>query len=182
MHLGARVFAALVFGALLFGPLSPPLRAQVAQEHVEAAYLAKFARYVTWPQTRRGDGNLQLCIVGQDPFGRTLDQAAAGERIAGRSISVRRTASERGAAGCHIAYVQGASQAETRSLLNSLSAYPVLTVTSSRGGSRRGIVHFVVQDQRVRFYIDEARAARQGLSISSRLLALALAVNREPSR
>jgi len=178
----ARLFAALVFGALVFGSLPPPLRAQVPQEQVEAAYLAKFARYVTWPQADRGNRDLQLCIVGQDPFGPTLDQAAAGERIAGRPISVRRMASARGAAGCHIAYVEGASPTETRSLLNGLSDYPVLTVTSSRGGSGRGMIHFVVQDERVRFYIDEARAARHRLSISSRLLALALAVNREPSR
>jgi hypothetical protein len=53
----------------------------------------------------------------------------------------------------------------------------VLTVTdAARTPNARGIIHFVVQNDRVRFHIDERAAARNGLSISSKLLSLALSV------
>ena len=54
---------------------------------------------------------------------------------------------------------------------------PVLTVTDSRNGGQRGIIHFAIVGGRVRFYINEAAAADRNLSISSRLLALAISVN-----
>jgi hypothetical protein len=38
------------------------------------------------------------------------------------------------------------------------------------------MIHFVVAQGRVRFHIDEAAAVRSGLTINSRLLALALSV------
>jgi hypothetical protein len=50
-------------------------------------------------------------------------------------------------------------------------------VTDARTSSHRGIIHFSVVGGRVRFFIDEAEASERGLSISSRLLALAIGVN-----
>jgi hypothetical protein len=56
----------------------------------------------------------------------------------------------------------------------------VLTVTdASTDGRVRGMIHFVVVDNRVRFHIDQVRASESGLAISSRLLALALSVRRK---
>jgi hypothetical protein len=50
----------------------------------------------------------------------------------------------------------------------------VLTVTDDAHGSSRGVVNFRVLDNRVRFEIDNAAAAHNGLTVSSRLLALAV--------
>ena len=53
----------------------------------------------------------------------------------------------------------------------------VLTVTDGQADSGDvGIINFVVRDSRVRFDIDDAAAASAGLTISSRLLNLALHV------
>ena len=51
-----------------------------------------------------------------------------------------------------------------------------MTVTDGASSGPRGIIHFVVVGGRVRFFIDQASAERRRLSISSRLLALALGV------
>lgn len=168
----------LLLAAALTGMCAMPLRAQLPREQIEAAYLAKFARYVTWPPSRASRSELQLCIIGQDPFQRALDNAVRGEKVGGKSVSIRRVVSARGAAGCDIAYVQGVSDAETQKFLDTLTPHPVLTVTSSRGGTSRGVIHFVVRDDRVRFHIDDASASRRGLGISSRLLSIAAGVTR----
>ena len=52
----------------------------------------------------------------------------------------------------------------------------MLTVTDARAGPQRGMIHFTIVGGRVRFFIDEAAASDRGLSISSRLLALAAGV------
>ena len=155
-----------------------PTMAQPSEEAVKAAFLPRFARYVTWPPAARPQGRAPflLCVIGVDPFGRTLDQAVAKQTVEGRSISVRRLASSANAEGCHIAFVQPARGQDAGRLLAALANRPVLTVTDARNGNRRGIIHFSVVDGRVRFLIDEAAASRRELSISSRLLALAIGV------
>ena len=136
-----------------------------------------------WPAARRPDraSRFQLCVIGRDPFGTILDRAAANEQIEGRAVAVRRLASADGAAGCHLAFVRGASPADTARLLLALRAMPVLTITDSRVGPQRGMIHFTVAGGRVRFFVDDAAAAERRLSISSRLLALALGVRQRRS-
>jgi hypothetical protein len=162
---------------LAFALAAAPAPAQPTAEAVKAAFLPKFARYVAWPGTAlpAPGAPFQLCIIGRDPFGRFLDPAAAGESIDGHGVTVRRLASAEGAAGCHVAFVQGSSPADTARLLAALHRYPVLTVTDG-AAARRGMIHFTVLARRVRFFIDEAQAAEHGLSISSRLLSLAAGV------
>jgi hypothetical protein len=145
---------------------------------VKAAFLPRFARYVTWPPSDRpGPGApVVLCIFGRDPFGTLLDQAARSQGVDGHPIIVRRLSGGTGAQGCHLAFVGSSSQQPTGQILAALAGRPVLTITDSRSGAQRGIIHFALVSGRVRFFIDEGAAAKRGLSISSRLLGLAVAV------
>ena len=155
-----------------------PARAQPTEAAVKAAFIPKFARYVEWP-AGVGPGPRQafhLCMIGHDPFGALIDRAAAGELIEGRSVAVRRLPGADGADGCHLAFVRGATEQDTARLLLALRGRPILTITDSRAGAARGMIHFTVAGGRVRFFIDQAAAAERGLTISSRLLALALGV------
>lgn len=158
-----------------------PARAQPTEDQVKAAFLPRFARYVAWPAPAvpAAGAPFQLCIVGRDPFGPMLDQAAATELVDGHNVAIRRMPSANQAAGCHIAFVQGAAPPDTTRLLQALRAQPILTVTDARAGAgagQQGMIHFAIVDRRVRFFIDDAAAAQRGLSISSRLLALAVRV------
>lgn len=155
--------------------LSSPAVAQPTDTAIKAQFLPRFARYVTWPGAAmpKGADPFVLCVIGDDPFGGQLDDAARSQLVDGRRIVVRRMDSAAGADACQIAFVDGA---RTTSLLSAIGRKPVLTVTDASEGDPRGIIHFVVSGGRVRFFIDEAAATQRGLSISSRLLALALGV------
>jgi hypothetical protein len=158
-----RLLAGLLLAPTLLG--SGPAFGQPSEAAVKAEFLPRFARYVTWPPPARPGAaeTFQVCVIGIDPFGRAL-------------VSIRRFQSAGGAAGCHIAFVQGANGQATGQLLAGLSRLPVLTVTDARSGAQRGMIHFSMVSGRVRFFIDDAGAAERGLSISSRLLALAIGV------
>lgn len=166
-----RAVAALIAAA---SPIGAPGIAQVSDTAVKAAFIPKFARYVTWPTSPHGP--IAICIIGDDPFGNAIDQSAVSQSADGRPIVVRRIASAAGAGACAIAFVTGAHTGET---LAALGRLPILTVTDSRGGSPRGIIHFAIVDGRVRFFIDNVQAQARGLIISSRLLALAIGVNQK---
>ena len=165
-----RVIAAA--GALLF---CVPAIAQPTDTLVKAAFLPRFARYVTWPPAGmpKGSDPFLVCVVGSDPFGAMLDETARSQSIDGRRVAVRRMDSAAGADSCQIAFVAGSRAPQ---LIAELARKPVLTVTDAANGSSHGMIHFVIVDGRVRFFIDQAAAVQRGLSISSRLLALAVGV------
>lgn len=166
----------LVAIALMLAPASA--RAEISDTAVKAAFIPKFARYVTWPPSAPARTNAQilLCIIGDDPFGGMLVQSASGQEVDGRPFAVRHLSSAAGASDCAIAFVDGANSGQT---LAALGRQPVLTVTDSRSSTQHGIIHFAIVDGRVRFYIDNAQAQARGLTISSRLLALAIGVNQK---
>lgn len=167
MH-GRRLHAAWL---LLLWALALPAQPQEPLEYaVKAAYLVKFPFYVEWPAPAFATpaSPLALCIVGDDPFGRLIDDAAAGQQVHGRPIVVRRLASLPRDAGCHIAFLGSGARAE------SLRGSPTLVVTDAAGNG--GTINFVLSDNRVRFVVDDEAAGRNGLVVSSKLLNVALAV------
>lgn len=161
--------------ALAFA-LAMPSQAAESEYAVKAAYLAKFPFYIEWPPGSLGATGtpITLCVVGDDPFGPLLDEAAAGQQVQGRPLTVKRLKSITRESGCHIAYLGHDAKTE------GLRSAPVLLV--SDGPASGGTVNFVVRDNRVRFTVDDESAAQSGLAISSKLLAVALSVKSRGSR
>jgi len=161
-----------------------PARALEATDlAVKAAFLFKFGFFVEWPTTAfvSNDSPINLCIVGDDPFGQVLDDAVRGQRIGGRTVVLRRMSSISRDSGCHIVYLSAAAPSRVPQLLAALKGSDVLTVTDATAdGADAGIINFVVRDNHVRFDIDDAAAASVGLVISSRLLNVALDVKPRP--
>ena len=169
--------SALIIGFVTAAMLAAaPAVAQVSDTAVKAAFIPKFARYVTWPPSApaRSGGQIVICVIGDDPFGSALNQAASGQQVDGRAFVVRRLTSAAGASDCAIAFIDGSRTGE---ILAALDHMPILTITD--GSSQRGVIHFTIADGRVRFFIDNAQAQSRGLTISSRLLALAIGVNQK---
>ncbi|HEY2922967.1 MAG TPA: YfiR family protein [Candidatus Binatia bacterium] len=149
---------------------------------VKAAYLSKFGLYVEWPNKAFSSAGsaFNLCVVGEDPFGAELDKAAANQRIGSRAIVVRRLKTVERDSGCHILYISGADRRSIRQVIETVHGSNVLVVSDAAASAAVGsIINFVIKDNRVRFDIDEEAAAKNGLTISSKLLGLALNVKRK---
>lgn len=164
----------------LFLLAAAPAFAQASEQAVKAAFIPKFSRYVDFPAAAQPAAGqpYYLCVIGRDPFGAMIDQSAGSEVVDGHPVAVRRfaNADAPAVAGCHIAFLAGATDQATAAMIEALRRQPTLTVTDARSGRTRGMIHFAVLEGRVRFYIDQAAASQRGIAISSRLLALAVDV------
>lgn len=140
---------------------------------VKAAYLTKFIPFIQWPDATFASPTapVTICVLGDDPFGASLDKAAGGAKPVDRPIVVRRL-SEPDPAACQLLFSGGGDPAVVGAALDAMKGRAVVTVTDM-DAVPRGVISFVVIGNRVRFDIDDALAAEGGLTISSKLLGLA---------
>ncbi len=166
-----------LFAALLLPPVPPAQASDTLEYAVKATYLYKFAPFVEWPPTAfaAADSPINICVSGTDPFGAALDQAAAGQRIGGRPVAVHHVAAVEPASGCQIVFIGGSPEQSIAQSLALLRGQPVLTVTDGAADQgNRGIISFVIVDNKVRFQIDAHAAEQNHIAISSKLLSLAV--------
>lgn len=184
MHAVTRLLRAASLGLMLVATTLPqPGRANAPsplEQAVKASYLFKFAPFVEWPPAAftSGDKTFLICVAGEDPFGSVLDDVVRGQRMANRPVRVRRLGASGSPAGCHMLFA-GRSAETDYAPFAPLAGQPVLTVSDHNGGPTGAMIQFVMQAGRVRFQIDDGAARACRLKISSKLLALAIAVDRK---
>jgi hypothetical protein len=169
--------AAAGVAALVLSPVAGAAQTGPTASDVKAAYLLKFGAFVDWPAAQSVDkAPLVLCIVGHDPVATVIARQAAGAKVGDRPVTLRRLQTLTAEAGCHIAYIAGSREQPVAEALRAVAERPVLTVTDSDRGEARGMIHFALEQTRVKFHIDAGAATRSNLALSSKLLALALSV------
>ena len=160
---------ALLAGLVVCGP--PPCAAEPPLEYqVQAAYVSKFLRFVTWPH-ERGE-TFVVGVVGEPDFREAMD-ALDGYAVGDRVVEVRHVKSLEGLDGLHVLVVE-ASTSNEPGYLRAARERPILTVgDDAEFGQDGGIIQFVVVEDTVRFEINLAAAEHVNLKLSSRLLRLA---------
>ena len=176
-----RSFIAAAMAALVLqGGESARAQDTAPDSAIEAAFLYKFGSFVEWPAGAFPSPAtpVNVCIVGHDPFGETLDRMVQGQSIGGRPVLLTRLSTVSPAAGCHIAFLGGSPAQPAVMAAQVLAAAPVLTVADDAAPDARVAIRFATVANRVRFRIDQRLAAQAGLTISSKLLNLAVEVAR----
>jgi hypothetical protein len=149
---------------------------EVGEYDVKAAFLLNFAKYVEWPAAVLPSPMtpLEVCVLGNDPFGDLLHTLVKARSTNERPILLRRPGTVMAARECQIVFINHASPVALRRDLAQLRDSPVLTVGESPHFlAAGGIVAFRLEENRVRLTVDLSAARRAQLKISSRLLALA---------
>ena len=172
---------AIVLLALVHIPVLQAQQPKVSEYQVKATYLYNFGRFVHWSPNAtatKGD-SFSICVLGQDPFGPTLDSTLVGETLDGKPLAVKRISTPREAGECRILFVSLTEEHHLKEILAATDQAGVLTVSDIPGFSRRGgMIQFVMEGDRVRFEINLATAESAKLVLSSELLKVAAAVRR----
>jgi hypothetical protein len=142
----------------------------VSDTKVKAAFLFNFTKFVTWPA---GSGQLVIGIAGDDAFADVVTETIRGRSVNGRELQTRRLTDGADPAGCQVVFVATARPHDALEWLQRLRG-PVLTVGETVQFLRDGgMVRLYVENNTVRFQINQKNAEAAGLKISSQLLALA---------
>ena len=158
-------------------PTLPAQESAPSEYQLKAAFLYNFGKFVSWPARDFGSNNAPLVIgVFEDnPFHDDLKNMIAGKNINRHPVVFRLVAALADAKSCHILFVSASAQKDAANIIGTLHGANVLTVTENMTHFAQSgyTVDFVMEESKVRFEINDAAAVQAGLSISSKLMALA---------
>ena len=146
------------------------------EQRVKAAFLYQFAGYVEWPPQSFAQAGtpVTIAVLGADSLAAELSQVVTGRTVGGRQVTVKRVKPGESLAGVHILFIGQAESARLAQLAQTPKPRSILTVTESDGALAQGsMINFVLVDRRVRFEVALDAAEKNGLRLSSRLLAVA---------
>jgi hypothetical protein len=179
----ASTCSGLCFGVLLLLFVFPPSIVAEPQGHeptetqVEAAYLFNFAKFVRWRAGDESFKNLQICVLGRNPFGTVLESTVRGESINGRAVSARTVVNLQEASGCQIIFVSESEAGRLDAILNAIRHQDSLTVSDiPHFAERGGMIEFVREEDRIRFKVNLTPMAEGDIGVSSELLKVAIKV------
>lgn len=142
---------------------------------VKAAFLYNFAKFVEWPSGMPGrSGAIAICVLGQNPFGRVLEDTVSGKTVDGKAFVVRRVSEAKAAASCQILFVSSSERSRFGAIVGELRTGSVLTVGETEGFIEEGgVVNLKLDGGKIQIQININAAEQAGLRISSKLLSLA---------
>jgi hypothetical protein len=181
VRLLARLGCALLCLFIAF-PMGVAVSAQPVSEYdVEAAYLYNFGKFVQWPDSAKKNPTFDICILGDDPFGGTLDKLIANDHMGGRPIRKRIIGRSSEASGCAIVYISDSEAGNLHRILAHFAGSGVLLVSNLPDFAQQGgMVQFVIEGDRVRFKVNLNPANQSHLVLSSELLKVAVNVTGSP--
>jgi hypothetical protein len=154
-----------------YGQINPSL-----EYKVKAAFLFNFTRFVHWPASAYDspDDPFVIGIVGNDPFGSYLDELVSGELANGHKIIIRRYPNGGEIRGCQLIFMNISDKTKLKLMLTQAIRQNALTVSDEDDFIRLGgILHFYMEDNKVKMEVRLAAAKAAKLEISAKLLQVA---------
>jgi hypothetical protein len=146
----------------------------VTQEYdLKAAFIFNFAQFVDWPAEVFVDRGMPIVIgiLGDDPFGGSLDAIVSGETIRNRPLVVQRYHTVEQADSCHILFISSSEAVKLEHIIKALGHRSILTIGETKDFTNHsGIIGFEVFQKRLRLRINLGAAHDARLTISSKLL------------
>lgn len=141
---------------------------------VMAGYLLHLTSYTRWPDTN-AKNNINICIIGTDPFGGFIDEMLKARPLnkAGMLVAAKRINVGAGLNDCHVAFVSR-NNINTEFWRSAAGRQSLLLVSDDPDFTKQGgIVSFYEENRRLRIEINLAESKKSGLTISSDLLNIA---------
>jgi hypothetical protein len=173
---GGRMLAVLALAAFeLSAANAAPAKSKLTREYdLKAVFLFNFTQFVEWPPEAFPDekGPFAICVLGEDPFGDSLDAVVTDEAVHDRDIVVRRYRDvEEITKSCHILFISRSEAKRLDRVFAFVQGKSILTVgEGDEFPTRAGMIGFAVAENKLRVKINVGAAKAAKLAISSKLL------------
>lgn len=166
------LIAGIILGFPAFPSTAFPEQRPVHEYDLKAAFLYNLLKFVDWPDDVQRSPHLVIGILGDDPFGASIE--VLKDRMVGRRLVViRRGHSLQALKRCDVLFVSRSESGRVERVVRSALPMHALVVGDSAGFAERGVmINFFLHERKLRFEINVDAARRAGLKVSSQVLRL----------
>lgn len=179
----------LLVTALMLLSVAAPRGGRAVEEmggeyQIKAARLSSLARFVEWPPRRfpQPDSPFVLGVYGTDNITDLLREALQDRRIKDRPVMVRHLTTREELRGCHLLFISRSERDRLGPILGETRREGVLTVGETDNFlARGGVINLVPLGGVIRIQVNLEAARRERLTLSAKLLQLALPASFDPA-
>ncbi len=154
----------------LFIIASFSVKAQESLSSAQAIFIYNFLRHVNWPDANISD-KFVIGVLGNSETYNQLVEFTKDRKIGTKTIVIMKLSSIEETATCQLLFVPASKKSKIAEIKSYLGSRPCLIVSESSGTSSLGsAIEFVLQNNKLKFHVDEANAKQQHLTISRALL------------
>ena len=144
---------------------------------LKSIFLERFCRFIEWPSEaglENKSDSFVIGVIGETPFNTILTDVYAKQSIKAKRVELRRIRSVNDIEGCHLLFIAEKNPAILKTIIAYVAKYPILTVSDSPGYGTYGVhINMYVEDEQIRFEINNNTLKKTGLTVSSLLLKVA---------
>jgi hypothetical protein len=147
----------------------------------KTAFIYNFAKFTRWPTTqlKAMKNNMLLCSIGDDELTRNLPKLT-GKVLHGKSIKAINLNDTQDFDICHTLYFAKSAENRLQEILTTIKDKPILTISDIEKFSQKGgMIELIQEKEKMRFIINLTTTRSSGLSLSARLLDLAIVLESE---
>jgi len=143
---------------------------------LKSVYLYNFTRYIDWKKTT--NNKFVILVIGDSTIMPALNVIAQSRVVDGMQIVIKKEASNIDVNNCNMIYIPASQNDKLRTILLQMDKNTnTLVVSEVHGDAVQGAdINFVLEDNMLRFEINNFSLKKHGLKASSQLLKLAVNV------
>lgn len=185
-HAGARSGVPLLLVFLLAAPApraADSAAPSLPEYALKAEFIERFTRFIEWPAGSPASDQSAPFVIGlfgRSPLRPHLERLADSRRIKGRPVVVEEVGRLDEIDACHVLFIPRSQAPSLAKIVSRTARLPVLTVGDTDGFAETGVIlNFFVEEDRLRFEINERAAHSSGLKIGAPLFQLARVIRPE---
>jgi hypothetical protein len=161
--------------------IHPPDSVAQSREYVlKAGYIEKFTHFIEWPETSSSKDTtaaFSIMVIGDNTFGTAIEKIFNKVKIQNKKIRVSYVSSIDEIDDCMILIITPSKTIGVEEIINYAKGKPILTIGETKGYGKKGaIINMFIEDNYIRYEINQTTLHTSGLKISSLLLASAIIV------
>lgn len=160
-----------------FGIFSNSSMAQSREYLIKAGYIEKFTHFVEWPSLETDNDTIfKIAIIGEDQFESALHEIFKNVKVKNRTVQISRISSIEEIQNCLILVISGQVN-NLDEILGYTTGKQILTISENKGYGKKGVViNLFLDDNYIRYEINQRSLEKSRLKMSSLLLSTALIV------
>lgn len=180
-------FLILITFCLSLIPRGNTAYSSAANEYqIKSVFLYNLTKgFITWPPTAFANKEepFHLCILGEDPFGNTIDLTTEGQKGKdGRPLVINRLSNSQSLPTCHLLFIANSQSLPLTQELETAKRYSILTVSDIEDfATAGGIIEFFTLEDKVKIAINICVLEKVHLKAAAELLKVSKVIRNCPN-